>query len=119
MASRELGGLAAHFQESDVHNTSGTATYPKERGHSLWGSPKLSTADSKSPIGARDDDADERGSIVSLESDGSTNGPFFWYRVVSKFSPGPRNCHTATMVGNTMVVFGGFGGSKWFDEVSL
>lgn len=38
------------------------------------------------------DDADERGSIVSMESDGSTNGPFFWYRVVSKFSPGPRNC---------------------------
>jgi hypothetical protein len=42
------------------------------------------------------DDADERGSIVSMESDGSTNGPFFWYRVFSKFSPGPRNCESHT-----------------------
>jgi len=42
------------------------------------------------------DDADERGSIVSMESDGSTNGPFFWYRVFSKFSPGPRNCEPHT-----------------------
>jgi len=53
---------------------------------------------------------------VSLDSD-STNGPFFWYRVVSKFAPKGRNCHTASMVGDKMMVFGGFGGSKWFDEL--
>jgi hypothetical protein len=53
---------------------------------------------------------------VSLDSD-TTNGPFFWYRVVSKFAPKGRNCHSASMVGDKMMVFGGFGGSKWFDEL--
>eukprot|EP00288_Rhodomonas_lens_P007119 CAMPEP_0177717610 /NCGR_PEP_ID=MMETSP0484_2-20121128/15138_1 /TAXON_ID=354590 /ORGANISM="Rhodomonas lens, Strain RHODO" /LENGTH=503 /DNA_ID=CAMNT_0019229725 /DNA_START=236 /DNA_END=1744 /DNA_ORIENTATION=+ len=64
----------------------------------------------------KQDDDEDRASIVSLDSD-STNGPFFWYRVVSKFVPKPRNCHTATMVGDKMLVFGGFGGSKWFEEL--
>jgi hypothetical protein len=63
-----------------------------------------------------DDNEDDRASIISLDSD-STNGPFFWYRVVSKFAPKGRNCHTASMVGDKMMVFGGFGGSKWFDEL--
>ncbi|EKX47297.1 hypothetical protein GUITHDRAFT_69534, partial [Guillardia theta CCMP2712] len=31
--------------------------------------------------------------------------------------PQARNCHTATMVGDKMLVFGGFGGSKWFEEL--
>jgi len=48
---------------------------------------------------------------------GMSAGPFFWYRVVSKFAPKGRNCHTASMVGDKMMVFGGFGGSKWFDEL--
>ena len=56
------------------------------------------------------------GVTVSLDSD-TTNGPFFWYRVVSKFAPKGRNCHSASMVGDKMMVFGGFGGSKWFDEL--
>ena len=63
-----------------------------------------------------DENEDDRASIISLDSD-STNGPFFWYRVVSKFAPKGRNCHTASMVGDKMMVFGGFGGSKWFDEL--
>jgi hypothetical protein len=42
------------------------------------------------------DDEDDRASIVSMGSD-STNGPFFWYRVVSKFAPKARNCQTATV----------------------
>ena len=31
----------------------------------------------------------------------------------------PSAGHSSTMIGNTMLVFGGFGGSKWFDEVDL
>mmetsp|Transcript_74556 Transcript_74556/g.199391 ORF Transcript_74556/g.199391 Transcript_74556/m.199391 type:complete len:1596 (-) Transcript_74556:922-5709(-) len=43
--------------------------------------------------------------------------PYPRFRVVSKLAPKARNCHTATMVGNTMLVFGGFGGSKRFDDL--
>ena len=63
------------------------------------------------------DDDEDRASIVSLGESDSTNGPFFWYRVVCNISPKGRNCHTASMVGDKMMVFGGFGGSKWFDEL--
>mmetsp|Transcript_8429 Transcript_8429/g.28286 ORF Transcript_8429/g.28286 Transcript_8429/m.28286 type:complete len:1016 (-) Transcript_8429:107-3154(-) len=89
-----------------------------------WRSNPALNQDGASPASLNDyatgcdvkEDEEDRASILSLDSD-STSGPFFWYRVIAKHFPKARNCHTATMVGDKMLVFGGFGGSKWFEEL--